>query len=312
MTDARLDDPRFEGTVRLRDGRRLGFAEFGPVNGRPVLWFHGTPGARRQIAPDARVLAMQRGVRIVSVERPGIGDSTPHGYRSLVEFAHDIEQLADSLEVDRFAVAGLSGGGPYALACAHEMPERVPVVAVLGGVAPAIGPEAAEGGATTFVRLLGPLIHRSNAPLGGLVRTMVQALEPLGEQAIDLFARAMPPGDKDVLTRPAIRRMFQDDLVLGSRRNMRAIFYDAALFGRPWGFRLQDIEAPVFLRYGDSDNIVPAEHGQHLAEHLPNAKLRVYTGEGHLGSLGASREIFDVIFEHWADDEREQTRPSAR
>jgi pimeloyl-ACP methyl ester carboxylesterase len=296
-----LVDPRFEGTVRLRDGRRLGVAEFGPVSGRPLLWFHGTPGARRQIAPEARALALQRGVRIVSVERPGIGDSTPHAYERLVDYAHDIEQLADALDIGRFAVAGLSGGGPYALACAHEMPERVPVAAVLGGVAPAIGPDAVLGGATTLIRLTSGLIERGNAPLGGLMRTLVRGLEPFMESATDLFARAMPPGDRAVLNEPTIRRMFQEDLLLGSRRNMRAIFFDVALFGRHWGFALEDVETPVFLRYGDSDNIVPASHGQHLADRLPNAKLRVYTGEGHLGSLGASREVFDVILEHWPE-----------
>ena len=148
----RLEPPRFLGTVRLSGGRRLGYAEYGPARGRPLLWFHGTPGARRQIAPEARTLAHERGVRIVAVERPGIGESTPHVYRALVEFAADIEQLADSLGIDRFGVAGLSGGGPYALACAHEMPARVVAVGVLGGVAPAVGPDAAAGGARSIWR----------------------------------------------------------------------------------------------------------------------------------------------------------------
>lgn len=297
-----LSGPRFEGTIRLADGRRLGFAEFGPPTGRPVLWFHGTPGARRQIAPDARTLAEEANVRIVSVERPGIGDSTPHAYARLIDFAEDIEQLGDALGIGRFAVAGLSGGGPYALACAHEMPDRVAVVAVLGGVAPAVGPEAATGGASSLMRLAAPLVRRSTGPLGGAMRGLVRVLEPFADPAIDLFARAMPPGDKEVLTEPRIRRMFQEDLLLGARHNMHAIFFDVQLFGRHWGFAVEDVEVPVFLRYGDADNIVPAEHGQHLADLLPNASLRVYTGEGHLGSLGASREIFDVILEHHDDD----------
>ena len=86
-----LQSPRFEGSIRLDDGRQLGFAEFGPVEGRPLLWFHGTPGARRQIAPEARALAHREGVRIICVERPGIGDSTPHVYDAVIDFATDIE-----------------------------------------------------------------------------------------------------------------------------------------------------------------------------------------------------------------------------
>jgi pimeloyl-ACP methyl ester carboxylesterase len=295
-----IDDPRFEGTVRLRDGRRLGFAEFGPVAGRPLLWFHGTPGARRQIAPEARRLAYEREVRIVSVERPGVGDSTPHAYEELVEFAADIEQLCDALDVERFALAGLSGGGPYALACAHEMPERVSVAAILGGVAPSVGPDAATGGASALMRLAAPALRRSSGPLGGMMRGLVRLLEPFADPAMDLFARAMPPGDREVLAEPATRRMFTEDLILGSRGSMQALWLDISLFGRSWGFALKDVDVPVYLRYGDADVIVPAEHGQHLAERLPDAKLLVHSGEGHLGSLGASHEIFDVVLESWS------------
>src|SRR5262249_22818118 len=141
-----LPPPRFEGSVLLRDRRALGYAEFGPATGRPILWFHGTPGACRQIPPEARTACWDRNVRLISVERPGIGASTPHAYRAVVEFADDVRVLAEGLQVDRCAVVGLSGGGPYALACAHEMPERVVAAALLGGVAPAVGPEAAPGG----------------------------------------------------------------------------------------------------------------------------------------------------------------------
>lgn len=298
-----IDEPRFEGSLRMRDGRRLGFAEFGPVSGRPVLWFHGTPGARRQIAPEARTLAREHGFRIVSVERPGIGDSTPHVYRRISEFAGDIEQLLEALEIDRFAVAGLSGGGPYALACAHRMPERVVLAAILGGVAPTRGIDAARGGASTMIRMTAPMLDRTWKPLGGAMQGLVRVLERWADPAMDLVARAMPPGDQEVFAEPRTRRMFQEDLILGSRRNMHALWLDARLFGRHWGFHLQDVPVPTFLRYGDADAIVPVAHGQHLADRLPRSDLRVYEGEGHVGSLGASREIFEVILDHWEDGE---------
>jgi len=290
-----LDDPRFEGNVRLRDGRRIGFAEFGPSTGRPLLWFHGTPGARRQIAPVARTLAREQGIRIVSVERPGIGDSTPHAYSELIEFAKDIEHLCDALGIDRYAVAGLSGGGPYALACAHEMPDRVTVVAVLGGVAPAVGPDAAKGGANGLFRTFSPLLKRTWGPLGGAMRGLIRVLEPWADSAVGLFALTMPPGDQRIFTEPAIRRMFQEDLILGSRSNMHALWLDTLLFGRAWGFALEDVRVPAILRYGDADIIVPSDHGRHLAERLPDAELTIHPGEGHVGALGASREIFEAI-----------------
>jgi len=294
--------PRFEGTLRLREGRRLGYAEYGPATGRPLIWFHGTPGARRQISPDAREAAHERDVRLIAVERPGIGDSTPHLYSSLVEWAADIETLCDALGLERFGIAGLSGGGPYALACAHEMPQRVVAVAVLGGVAPSVGEDAAAGGTSPLTRTLSPFLRATHAPLGGALRRLVLALEPLGDQAIDLFASFMPPGDKRVFADPSVREMFQEDLLLGSRRYMQALLLDAALFGRPWGFALKDIRVPIHMWYGDADNIVPMAHGEHMAERIPDAVLRIRPEEGHLGGLGASREIFDAILGHWDDE----------
>ena len=296
-----LAEPRFEGSIRLRDGRDLGFAEYGPVTGRAMLWFHGSPGARRQIAPEARALAHERGVRIIAVERPGIGDSTPHAYAELIEFAADIEQLCDALGVEQFVLAGLSGGGPYALACAHEMPERIVAVAVLGGVAPTLGPDAVDGGANALIRTFSPLLKWTWGPLGASMRRLIRVLEPWADPAIDLFARAMPPGDQRVFNDPGTRRMFQEDLILGSRNHMHALWLDAMLFGRHWGFVLEDVRVPVFLRYGDADVIVPSAHGEHMADRLPDSELRVYPGEGHVGSLGASQEIFEALLDRWPE-----------
>jgi pimeloyl-ACP methyl ester carboxylesterase len=291
--------PRFEGSVAFEDGRQLGFAEYGPRSGRPVFWFHGTPGARRQVAPEAREVAHERDVRLIAVERPGIGASTPHRYRAVVDWAADIAKLCDALEIERFAVSGLSGGGPYALACAHEMPERVVAAAVLGGVAPSVGSEAVRGGTSTLTRLMGPVFRYSHGSLDPVMRGLIRVLEPLADQAVDLFASMMPPGDRRVFADPDTRRMFQQDLLHGSRHHMQAIFLDAILFGRHWGFSLADIEVPIHMWYGDADNIVPVAHGEHMARVIPRAVLRVRPEEGHLGGLGASREIFEALLGHW-------------
>ena len=117
--------PKLEGNISVDGDRRLGFAEFGAPQGRPMFWLHGTPGARRQIPAEARLFAEQNDIRLVGVDRPGIGSSTPHQYDTVSDFAHDLRVIADTLGIGRFAVVGLSGGGPYALACAAAMLERV-------------------------------------------------------------------------------------------------------------------------------------------------------------------------------------------
>ncbi len=130
-----VERPLVEGTIAV-GGARLGFAEFGDPGGRPVVWMHGTPGARRQLAPLAKGHAATSGVRVIGLERPGVGWSSPQRYQKIVDFADDVERVADALQLERFGVVGLSGGGPYALACAHRLGERVAAVGVLGGVAP--------------------------------------------------------------------------------------------------------------------------------------------------------------------------------
>src|SRR2546430_8412172 len=119
-----IPGPGGEGTVTVGEGRRLGSAEFGPAHGRAVFWLHGTPGARRQIPEGARLAAQELGVRIIGVDRPGVGASDPFLYGSLLDFAADLVEIADRLGVGRFAMIGLSGGGPYVLACAYAYPER--------------------------------------------------------------------------------------------------------------------------------------------------------------------------------------------
>lgn len=294
--------PRFEGTFRLDGERQLGYAEYGPATGRPLIWFHGTPGARRQISPHAREVAHERGVRLIALERPGTGDSTPHVYGTLVEWAADVETFCDALGLDRVGIAGLSGGGPYALACGHAMPERIVAVAVLGGVAPAVGDDAAPGGLSRASPTLSRLARLAHTPLGFVLPRLSPVFERTADQGMDLFASFMPPGDQRVFEDPAVRKMFIEDFVLGSRRHMQAFLLDAFLFGRPWGFSLRDLRVPVHMWYGDADVIVPLSHAEHMAERIPRAVLRVRPEEGHLGGLGASDEVFAAILGHWDDE----------
>ncbi|MFZ0833137.1 MAG: alpha/beta hydrolase, partial [Mycobacterium sp.] len=116
--------PKLEGNVAVGEDRQIGFAEFGAPQGRAVFWLHGTPGARRQIPTEARVYAEREHIRLIGIDRPGIGSSTPYQYETVATFADDLRTIADTLGIDQMAVVGLSGGGPYTLACAAAMPER--------------------------------------------------------------------------------------------------------------------------------------------------------------------------------------------
>jgi pimeloyl-ACP methyl ester carboxylesterase len=298
-----LSPPRLEGTVRLRDGRRIGYAEYGPVDGRPVLWFHGSPGARRQIPPVARVAAHEMHVRLIAIERPGVGLSTAYLHHAIVDYAADIDDFTDRLGVKRFGIVALSGGGPYALACAHELPEKVVAAAILGGVAPSRGPDAADGGVVRLTAQFQPLLSAFREPLAFGLWGVTRALKPLAGPVFDAYMRMSPEGDRRVFARPEMKAMFIDDLSSGSTHRFSAFVYDLVLFGREWGFSARDIKVPVRFWHGDADHIVPLAHGEHVARLVPGATLEVRPGESHLGSLDAAEEILDRVLAFWPSGE---------
>ncbi len=290
-----VDRPRLEGTVAVRDGRRLGFAEFGTASGAGVIWMHGTPGARRQIPLEARAYAEARDLRIIGVDRPGIGSSTPHVYADVRDWTDDLVMLADTLGIDEMRLIGLSGGGPYVLAAGAALQDRVRAVAVIGGVAPSVGPDAVAGGAIGLARHAAPVVSVGRMPIGVALTLGIRLARPVAGRVLDLYAVLQPEGDKRLLGRPEFKAMFVDDLLNGSRRQVTAPLSDLLLFTRDWGFRLADVKVPVAWYHGDADHIVPFRHGAHVADLLPDAVLRTMEGESHLGGLGLAEDILDTL-----------------
>jgi pimeloyl-ACP methyl ester carboxylesterase len=121
--------------MRLPDGRRIGYAEFGDAKGLPVLAIHGTPGSRYMFALTDQA-ARERGLRIIAPERPGYGLSDYRRRDALAQTAEDVNALADGLGLDRFALIGVSGGGPHAMAAAASIPDRVALLALISPVGP--------------------------------------------------------------------------------------------------------------------------------------------------------------------------------
>ncbi|MBZ5732870.1 alpha/beta hydrolase [Nocardioides sp. TRM66260-LWL] len=290
-----VERPALEGSVAVRDGRRLSFAEYGAPRGPAVVWMHGTPGARRQIPFEARSFAEREGMRIIGVDRPGIGSSSPHLYPDVRDWAEDLELLLAALAIDDVRLVGLSGGGPYVLAAAAALPGRVRGVGVLGGVAPTAGPDAVEGGPIQLAVRLAPLLDLARVPLGITLTQAIRLVRPLAGSALDLYAAVQPAGDKALLARPEFKAMFLDDLLNGSRFQTLAPLNDLVLFARPWGFALEDVRVPVRWWHGDQDHIVPLRHGRHVVDRLPDATLTVIDGESHLGGLGIAEEVLSTV-----------------
>lgn len=289
--------PDLEQRLRLDDGRRLGYAVFGdPAPVDTIFWLHGTPGGRRQVPLDARQYAADHQLRIIGIDRPGVGWSTQHVYEDVRGFVGDLRQLADALAVDQFHLVGLSGGGPYALAAAAVLSDRVKSLGVIGGVAPVAGPDAVGGGVVGLAKLVpGPLVQLARRPLGHGLSVFIRAAAPVGGEVLDAYRLAGPEGDRRLLRIPEFRSMFVDDLVNGAQRQFSAVFSDLLVFRRDWGFRLADVRVPVRWWHGRSDQIVPFRHGEHVVSRLPDAELIPLEGEAHLGGLGFALDVIGGI-----------------
>lgn len=301
-----IDRPKLEGNIAVGEGRQISFAEFGNPQGRAVFWLHGTPGARRQIPTEARTFAARKNIRLIGIDRPGIGSSTPYQYENVLGFTDDLRTVADTLGINRFAVIGLSGGGPYTLAAAAAMPDRVVMAAVLGGVAPLIGEDGISSGLMELAKIVRPVIEVADTPIRWVAGSLMKLIAPFGSPALDLYARISPDGDRNLLSRPEFKAMFLDDLLNGSRRQLAAPFADIVVFARDWGFRLEDIKVPVRWWHGDADHIVPYAHGQHAVARIADAEMYTLPGESHLAGLGVPEDILTKILEIWDADQAAQ------
>ncbi|MET3963382.1 pimeloyl-ACP methyl ester carboxylesterase [Marmoricola sp. OAE513] len=289
--------PRLEGSVAVRGERRLSFAEFGTPRGAAIIWLHGTPGGRRQVPVEARLYAEEHDLRIIGIDRPGIGTSTPHLYDDILDWTGDLELLADNLGIDTFRVIGLSGGGPYALAAGAALPHRVHGVGVLGGVAPTKGADAIRGGLVEVAPYAAPVLGAVRLPLSYALAAGIQLVKPLAGLAIGTYGVFQPRGDRELLARPEFKAMFLDDLINGSRFQVGAPLADIILFTKHWGFEAADVSVPVRWWHGDDDHIIPHAHGVHMVERLPDAAFATIDGESHLSGMSVATEVLQTLME---------------
>jgi len=171
-------------------------------------------------------------------------------------------------------------------------------VPVLGGVVPAIGPDATATGVVDLARRFSPVLSALRRPLAQAVSAAVVPIIPFSHWACQAYASTTPESDRRVLADPEMEAMFIDDLVLLAKGGFQAIVDDARLFGRDWGFRLADVTAPVRWWHGDADHIVPLRDAQAAVAMLGEAELIVRPQESHLGGFATADEILTFIHSH--------------
>ncbi len=246
----------------------------------PVFYFHGHPGSRLE-ARFARQAAAGAGLRVIALDRPGYGLSDFQPGRAITGWPADVAEAADLLRIGRFSVAGASGGGPYALACAWRLPGRVTRAAVISGVGPYQVP-----GITRGMRWQNRIGFRWGSRWPALARALMRSMhrgitrDP--ERTIDAIARAMSPADAEIIRRPDVREILIADITEAFRQGSQGAARDVVLLGRPWGFSLAEIEPEVHLWQGEDDALVPPAMGRYQAGQIPHCHATLLPGEGHL------------------------------
>lgn len=277
--------------LEMRDGRRLGYDERGAIHGIPILYFHGGPSSRIEsnlFLPDK--LLERLNVRLIAVDRPGMGLSDFQPDRRLLDWHQDVLTLADHLRIERFAILAYSLGGPYGAACAYAIPERLTRTGIVSGAALFTIPELVRNvneGTRRFLYLPREKPRAARLFLWMLSMTARFAPGRLIAQAKSLLPE---PDRKTVLSDPAVQADFIAMVREAFRQGARGAYHEALLGISNWGFGLDEIQSPLFLWHGEMDQNVPVQMARYLADAVPNCQAMFFPDEGHISLFKQNAE----------------------
>ena len=274
-----------ENTITLSDGRVLGYAVYGDSEGFPVFYLHGGQESRLSgIFMDSIALGLN--IKLIVPDRPGIGLSTYHQNRKLLDYAADIEELANHLAARKFSIFGLSGGGPHVLACAYAIPERIEKVAIVSGTGPNNYKRRLKG-----MWFPVKLVHwfaasKKDNNLRGFIEKDSKTILEKPEKRLRQLQRFLPRPDRKLLRE---KPEYGVDFIRGSqeayRQGIDAVVQEWRLYVADWGFQLEEIKLPIDLWYGTKDKMTPKYRGYYLNDKLKNSSLHVLENEGHFSLI---------------------------
>lgn len=270
--------------LQLCDGRRVDVLEVGDRDGFPIFHFHGNGTSALEVLL-VEAVAQRHGIRLIGLSRPGIGGSDARpGYR-LLDWPDDVAEVADQLGIERFAVEGLSGGGPYALACASKIAPRL---TGCGLISTATGSFASQFAPPSMRAALWLLTHqpRLMQALLRLGATFQGSDEASIEKRLLRNRKRLGTADHQLLDIPQIRTSFARAIADGSRQGADTPAKDGLIFVGPWGFRPEEISfEKVYLWQGEQDRVMSAVAARRLSQALPHCTATFYPEEGHLSTF---------------------------
>ena len=278
-----MSSPELLESVKLSDGRSLSFARFGDPSGKPVFYFHGFPGSR--LEPQSNHDAfLKAGIQLLALDRPGIGHSTRKNKRKLLDWPDDVVEIAKILKLEKFSILGVSGGGPYALACARAIPGYLNKVTVACGLGPIDAPNATSGMMLSnrvrfrYGKFFPPVLHLATF-------LMVRQLSSKPAKGLKKFVEGLPEPDRLVLSKTDAQDFVAASAVEGVRQGSGPLLEEIGIYSRSWGFKLEDLNVPVSLFQGEVDIDVPASMARHQASLIPDCEINLYPNDGHFSLL---------------------------
>jgi pimeloyl-ACP methyl ester carboxylesterase len=271
--------------VTTADGRTLTVREGGDPAGVPMLAHAGTPGSSLLYPPHLRA-AEAAGVRLFSYDRPGYGGSTRMPGRNVADCAADVAAVCDALEIGRFCVWGISGGGPHALATAALLPDRVAAAAVIASVAPfdAEGLDFTAGMGEMNVESFAAVLAGDETHRAQLEKDLTGILSATPQGIVEVLKTLLGPSDLAALDEDYAAFMLENTRA-GVVPSSDGWFDDDLVIMKPWGFDLGSIQVPVLYWHGEQDKFVPLAHGLWLVERIPGVEARLTEDDGHLTVL---------------------------
>lgn len=264
--------------MRLTDGRALCFSEFGDINGKPVIYFHGFPGSRLETQRFNQI-ALTSNYRLITIDRPGMGLSTIDRKRSILSTVQDIISLADHLSIDKFSVMGHSGGCPYVAACAYYIPERLTGAAIVSGMSPFTNPETHVG--MMRETLLGSKLVKIFPPFASLMMRITRMMLKKSDKLLDKMIKPLPKIDQAIFRDPISGKELIDSTLESFRNGISGPALEMKILLNSWGFELENINFPVSIWHGELDTQVPIGNGKIYKRLMQNSTLHIFENEGH-------------------------------
>jgi len=288
--------------LKLSDGRWLGYLDYGDPNGAPIFWFHGAPGSRLGFSGYDEMLKELR-IRLIAPDRPGYGISDFQPHRRLLDWPADVEQLADHLGIERFAVAGVSAGGPHAAACAYAIPQRLTRVGLISSAPPRelapLSVYSPRERPSNFIGRYFPWpIQRALYIIPALIYPRYPQLffYSMNRRSVTLTADRKSAVESVEYSSGPLSPVTREEILEPWRPGARGYAWDIRVCDRSWGFRPGDIhDVDVYLWHGELDPIVPIAAARALAEAIPGCRAIFYSDEGHDTYNRHTREMLTAM-----------------